>query len=920
MTFFEILEALLIGPLKLVFEIIFSIANRIIGHPGLAIIILSLIMNILVLPLYRRADAMQEEARDVDLKLKDGIAHIKKTFSGDERMMILQTYYQQNNYSPLSALKGSVSLLLEIPFFMAAYQFLSHLDILDGVSLGPITDLGKPDGLIAIGAVTLNLLPILMTLINVISSYLYLKGFPLKTKIQLYAMALFFLFFLYDSPACLVFYWTLNNLFSLIKTIFYKIKNPQKVLKVLTFILGVVFIALGIVLFDMTFIRRKILFCIIGVILLCPTLFTWLSKRITFKRREPNPNLKVFVLGSVALSVLIGLLIPSTFIAASPQEYIDITLFHNPLWYIVSCSCLAVGTFMIWMRVFYWLASPFGKELFDKLVWILCGVMLVNYMFFGTNLGIISSTLQYNNEMHFSIAEQAVNLLVILALGAVMYFVIAKWKRIAVTVVLTLAIALTGMAVPNIVIIAKSVSDVAAIKDSNVDENIYLSKTAKNVVVIMLDRALGHQVPFLFEENPELKKQFDGFTYYNNVVSFGGFTNIGVPPLVGGYEYTPVEMNRRDEELLVDKHNEALKVMPVAFLNENFKVTVCDPPYANYKWIPDLSIYDEYPEIRTFITEGRYGAVDQKKLFIENNMRNFFCFSMMKSLPLFVQPTVYEQGNYNKAGFSTKVELTSPQKAEGLTAAMGVNNAFSNAYNTLVALPDITKVENDDKNTFLFISNTSTHEPQLLQMPEYEMQQNVDNDAEYYEKHAAGITVNGKTLTMDNQYKVSHYHVNMASLIQMGRWFDYMRENGVYDNTRIILVSDHGVNTSQLDELSISNSFTAELYFPLLMVKDFNSTEFTTSDTFMTNADVPYLAMNGVIENPVNPFTNKPISMDAKTSHEQMISMSYSWNVASNNGKTFISSNWASVKDDIWNKSNWQIGELDVTLKEHKLP
>ena len=193
MSFLSILDTLLIGPLKLVFEVIFSIATQIIGHPGLAIIVLSLIMNILVLPLYRRADAMQEEARDVDLKLKDGVAHIKKTFSGDERMMILQTYYQQNNYSPLSALKGSVSLLLEIPFFMAAYQFLSNLSILDGVSLGPISDLGSPDGLIVLGPITLNLLPILMTLINVISSYLYLKGFPLKTKIQLYAMALFLL-------------------------------------------------------------------------------------------------------------------------------------------------------------------------------------------------------------------------------------------------------------------------------------------------------------------------------------------------------------------------------------------------------------------------------------------------------------------------------------------------------------------------------------------------------------------------------------------------------------------------------------------------------------------------------------------------------------------------------------------------------
>ena len=76
MSLFTILYNILIGPLELVFEIIYAIAYRFIGHPGLAIIVLSLIMNFLVLPLYKRSDAMQEEARDIENKLKDGVAHI----------------------------------------------------------------------------------------------------------------------------------------------------------------------------------------------------------------------------------------------------------------------------------------------------------------------------------------------------------------------------------------------------------------------------------------------------------------------------------------------------------------------------------------------------------------------------------------------------------------------------------------------------------------------------------------------------------------------------------------------------------------------------------------------------------------------------------------------------------------------------
>jgi hypothetical protein len=36
------------------------------------------------------------------------------------------------------------------------------------------------------------------------------------------------------------------------------------------------------------------------------------------------------------------------------------------------------------------------------------------------------------------------------------------------------------------------------------------------------------------------------------------------------------------------------------------------------------------------------------------------------------------------------------------------------------------------------------------------------------------------------------YHVAMAALLLRGKWFDFLLENGVYDNTRIIIAPDHG--------------------------------------------------------------------------------------------------------------------------------
>ena len=109
MEFLSLLYQLIFMPLQIIFEVIYYLAFRVIGNPGVSIIALSFIVNLLVLPLYNRADAIQEAERDMEVKLSKGVEHIKKTFKGDEQLMMLQTYYRQNGYSPLDSIKGSIS-------------------------------------------------------------------------------------------------------------------------------------------------------------------------------------------------------------------------------------------------------------------------------------------------------------------------------------------------------------------------------------------------------------------------------------------------------------------------------------------------------------------------------------------------------------------------------------------------------------------------------------------------------------------------------------------------------------------------------------------------------------------------------------------------------------------------------------------
>ncbi|MDR0876871.1 MAG: YidC/Oxa1 family membrane protein insertase, partial [Treponema sp.] len=218
---------LIIYPIVEIIELVFVFSQKVFKAPGISVLAIGGAISILTLPLYAVAEKWQRLERDTQKRLAPGVAKIKAVFKGDEQYMILSTYYRQNHYHPVYTLRSTFGLLIQIPFFIAAYSYLSNLEALKGAAFLFIKDLGAPDALIPLGG-GINALPMVMTLINIIAGAIYTRGFPLKDKIQLYGMALIFLVLLYNSPAGLVVYWTLNNIFSLLKNLYYAIPAKHK--------------------------------------------------------------------------------------------------------------------------------------------------------------------------------------------------------------------------------------------------------------------------------------------------------------------------------------------------------------------------------------------------------------------------------------------------------------------------------------------------------------------------------------------------------------------------------------------------------------------------------------------------------------------------------------------------------------------
>ena len=921
MSFFTILYNLILGPLVLLFDAVYAMMYRMTDNEGLSIIALSLAINFLILPLYRRADAMQEEERIRLERLQPGVDHIRKVFKGDERFMMLQTYYRQNHYKPYYALSGSVSLLLEIPFFIAAFRFLSELDLFIGASFGPIADLSQPDRLLTVAGHHINLLPILMTLINIVSGVIYTRGMPLKSKIQLYGMALIFLVLLYASPSGLVFYWTLNNLFSLVKNIFYRIKDPKLVLSVMSAVFAVILLPY-ILLANPIASPRISRFAVAGTALLLlplPAILILRRFKISFNTAEASKaDNYVYYVCCALMTILTGLLIPSAVIAASPEEFFDPTQMHSPIGYLLSAFVTAIGTFIVWLGIFYNLASSRVKKILSLSSVIFSGTSIINYMFFGSKYGNMSSMLQYDDLFSNKTSEYLTNFAVLLPAAALLYL-IWKTRQVAIRIISTaVCAALLIMSCMNIFSIQSVYShfDNSTVNKSTSGIQWTMDKKGKNVVVIMMDRAISGFFPYMIEEKPILKKQLAGFTYYPNTISYGNTTMVGAPGIYGGYEYTPEEMNRRDDQSIMKKQDEALKVMPLLFSGAGYETTVCDPPYAGMQWYPDLSIYNEYPAINAYITKGVFAIGCDDDTADEILNRNFFAYSLFRISPVLLHQSLYNRGEYNRASRSFAVQVVSDM----YTASGGTdrkNTQFAQAYSVLQKLPDLTKVSDEGKNTFLIIDNDTTHDVMMLQEPAYAPSDFVDNRA-YEEECGPRKAADGSELAFSSISQLMHYQCNMAAMLRLGEWMDYLRENNMYDNTRIIIVSDHGRSLNSLMDLRFDNGSEESesgadntlLYRSLLLVKDFGSSTLSQDPTFMTNADTPLLALDGIIDDPVNPFTGNKLSSAIKEAPEHRIA--YCENDATElyrGGRNdYIVKEWIALKgNDTFDLSAWRI-------------
>lgn len=884
------LYTIIIYPLYQVVEFVFRLFYEIFKNYGIAIIGVSIAISLLCLPLYAMAEKWQEVERNKQRSMKDRLSKIKKAFKGDEQYLMISAYYRVENYRPSMALRSTFGLLIQVPFFIAAYSFLSHNSELLGQSFLFIKDMGKPDAMFKIGSFSVNVLPILMTVINCIAGAIYTKGFEVRDKVQVYGMALFFLVILYGSPAGLVFYWTMNNVFSLVKHIFYKLKNPLKVFHILC---SVAVVCATILLFVKGAKIKVILpvSCVCVLVVFLPFILSAARKLFSRPYKFFNESSKqfftVFMFCAVSCALLCGIVIPSFLMKSSPQEYCYLEGYSSPLYFLNNSFLQALGLFVFWPVCIYFL---FGKKVKFACVYLFLAVVfcgLVDNFIFPGHYGTVLPEVIFTEHISFIpkfkefLLNSVVLLAVLVCLYLLLFFNLKKVVSFVSTAALSCMCILSVVNYSSIGSFFKNYQKPEA-QVSDIDKIISLSPKGKNVMVIMLDRSTGYMIDPVFENNPYLYDEFDGFTLYPNTVAFGSWTIQGAVCLYGGYEYTPWEMNQRRDVPMVDKHNEGISLQANLFSKNGYKVTVMDPPYPNYDTPPLFKAFENLEDVSCYKTLGKYNQIWTK----EHNVtlppvrsrlikRNFIWFSLFKISPMILRSAIHYEEFWNQGNKKAGQDIT---------------HLIDN-YSVLDYLPELTDTASK-KSGFVIMDNELCHDQIFTQYPEYE----------------PSVTVTDKGPGELN--KNAEYHVNVAAYKKLGEYFAYLKKSGVYDNTRIVIVADHGALTKMAQFGTSPTEYPLEKFNPVLMVKDFNSHGKLLHDNrFMTHADVPAIAIDGLLKSNINPYTQKEIrKLTTEEKNEKaIISMSHANSVKANvnNGYKIYDNEWYKVHDSIFDEKNW---------------
>lgn len=853
-----------IHPLETAMRTLLVAAHGLTGSWGASLVLLSLAVNVALIPVYHLAETWQEAERAAQRAMAPKLAEIRAVFSGRERYMYTRALHRLHGYSPVYALRTSCGLLIQIPFFFAAYHLLNTAPELAGVSWLFIADLAKPDALIPLGSLRINLLPLAMTAANLLSAAVYASRLTRRENVQLYGLAALFLILLYPSSAALLVYWTCNNIFSLAKNLVYvryiytaaPAARPIKLLPPPTPVTGaaawadVVFALLAGGIFACSIVLRKrmgvtppVLALAVApvvlagialalrlrmlrrgadmrdnglarhygifplVITLIVTVCIW--KLTSFKKLSPPPSWIFFRLYAVSIGMLAGWAFAREPLQRAMRRVAAFAASRfttgAPGSVFLAASLLMAGLVCWYTPAALYASDPdffyesfgalYGRLTFRGLVFLaVCGVVfrlthtrlrpfMALFWAWAALCGLLftfAAAGDYGTLDEFILQDPAL-------LKTRLAFLVDAAVSIAAALLLLLLLRAPARGAKNLATLLQGAafalfllaayqgatappSENASLEqatgrlpDYN-DELLGFTRDGKNTLVIMFDMFTGSHMERILDGTPELFRDLDGFIWYPDTVSPGATTLLSIGALLGGEDYTPPAVNARAVSSLKEEMHKAFATLPDIFAPRGYSVALADVD----ELVPAL-FETMCPAAPQTLVVGKglataYTGYWREKMNLPSPLpetRAPFLASVgfFRAAPWMVRDHIYYDGSW----LNTQTMTHNP--SEGPYAMLDVLPEAANAKQT--------------RNTLKYITSQVAHYPWRL-----------DEATCMPVEHTGPYTVGADRVIRE------HVANERCGLLALARWFDWMKREGVYDNTQIILVSDHDGNDS----------------------------------------------------------------------------------------------------------------------------
>ena len=857
----DLLYTLFIAPLEYWMKAALLWGHRLTGHWGEAILLMSLIVNFVILPIYMKAEKWQEEERALRKSFEAKEKMIKRTFKGQERFAMISTMQRQAGYSPFLALRSSVGFFLQIPFFFAAYHFLSHFEPLAGVSFLGLPDLAKPDGLIKLGGFSVNVMPFVMTVINLASALIYTKNLTAKDKNQLYAMAAVFLVLLYDAASGLVLYWTCNNVFSLAKNLCYDLADRWRLVERLAAVKawmlkktlthetvrgsavfsaaalllwaaatvlalfssnqmdlidevvqagmsrlsdGLYLAAMACVLVETVRLKlwrehKFLLFFILffcyylgniwrkyeflganrhhfafqaGLLLLVMGLALWNLRR-PFARSlyDKATPAALFVPASAWLVVLVAGYLPVQAFSTAPEAFSppDVVLAKSLMW------CVLAG---LGFTALYWVTQLcHAQKAAGYFVGALALILTVYAFFLPMDVGTIDAFQIANLTPLYSSKNLLLDVVVLSATLFIFGWCVKKGYVQALSKVFSVAcvagLVAGGMSLWQSQGAWHSHDETqaragAARLPEWTDRFFTFSRNHPNTVIVMMDGFSGNHMRQIIDEMPEVTEKLTGFTWYADAMAVGNNTISSVATIFGGRGATPGALNAGASVSIAEK------------INEQYAETIVRQPVTTDVAMNERNWLEPARLMKSLKAKGWQGVDPIAVRFVGDSFLDLWlektgghigrgnsdvfllAVSLFKSVPWSGKNLIYKDGRWIDALLAgTDRENTLLRRAES-------DWAFINLF------PEMSKAIDQKGATIKFIDTEITHAPWKMELGR------------------CRIVAHPKQVVRPNGVNESHLALESCTLRALGTWFDWMKREGVYRNTNIVLVSDHG--------------------------------------------------------------------------------------------------------------------------------